>query len=683
MDRDTAKEEIKRRWEIVLQQITSPAKERVNGQTSYICPIPGCGHGTHGDGLTVNPKSPDGTGLKCFGCGFTGDIIDLIGEVEGISDFPTRLQRAGELAGVEVQVQGRRTAREDFSPASLNEQNYNKIERGAGTDMDIHTDTYTPTHTQNEADTLLPYFRECNRRLPETDYHIKRGLSPEISNRFMLGYDPQFTQSTGGEVWKALIIPTGYNSYVARNTDPAADAKHRYRKYGNSTPINLKTLGTAQKPIYIVEGEIDALSIIEAGGEAIGLGSTANYRQLVDAVKRQKPAQPLVIALDNDSSGEKTAEALIKELEKLGVTYYRMNPAGDYKDANEALQASPEAFSKAVAGAERLEAEAFEAQREEYLKNATDRHLQAFIGEIVGRANTAAQTTGFFTLDQTLDGGFYPGLYVLGAISSLGKTTLALQVADNLARTGRDVIIFSLEMSRYELMAKSISRHTFEEAIEKRADRADAKTTRGITTGDRYRNYSTKEKELIKRAIEYYGEYAGHIYITEGLGDVTVNRIRDTIEKHTRFTESKQPPFILIDYLQLIAPLNERATDKQTVDKNVMELKRISRDYNTTVLAISSVNRSNYMTPIDFESFKESGAIEFSADVVLGLQLACLEEETFSKDKQIAKKRERIQEAKAENPRQIQLIVLKNRNGETSGRVEYDYYPQFNYFMEH
>lgn len=679
MARDTQTEIIRSSWEDILQRITSPAKEKVNRQTSYICPL--CGHGKSGDGLTVNPKSPDGNSLKCFGCGFTGDIIDLIGRLENISYYPEKLKRAGELAGVDVSAintsKGSKTA-------SRNEQSYNRNEQAAGTDMDTHTNTYTPTHTHNEAETLLPYFRECNSRIKETDYLTRRGISPEIANRFMLGYDPHFTQYTKGAVWEALIIPTGYGSYVARNTDPAADAKNRYRKYGNSTPLNLGALKTAKKPIFIVEGEIDCLSIVEAGGEAIGLGSTANYRQLVDAIKRQKPAQPIVLALDNDEAGQNTAEAIAKELDKLGETYYRMNPAGDFKDSNEALVANPEAFAKAVAEAERLEVEAFEAEKEAYLATRTDKHIKAFVGDIVGRANTPAQSTGFYKLDQTLDGGLYPGLYVLGAISSLGKTTLALQVADNIARQARDVLIFSLEMSRYELMAKSISRHTFEEVEEYGGgNRNLAKTTLGITTGSRYQRYSPEEKDLIKTAMSVYSEYSPYLYINEGMGNINVDMVRETVEKHIRFTESKRPPVILIDYLQLLQPVNERATDKQNVDRNVMELKRISRDFGTTVIAISSVNRSNYMTPIDFESFKESGGIEFSSDVVLGLQLACLEEELFTKDGKIADKRARIKTAKAESPRQIQLIVLKNRNGETGGRVDFDYYQPFNYFIEH
>ena len=70
--------------------------------------------------------------------------------------------------------------------------------------------------------------------------------------------------------------------------------------------------------------------------------------------------------------------------------------------------------------------------------------------------------TGFTELDELLDGGFLGGnLILLGAISSLGKTTFALQIAENIASAGKDVLIFSLEMSKNELNAKSISRNTY------------------------------------------------------------------------------------------------------------------------------------------------------------------------------------------------------------------------------
>ena len=487
----------------------------------------------------------------------------------------------------------------------------------------------------------------------------------------MLGFDPNYTKSTGGKAWKALIIPTGHYSYVARNTDPDADSDKRYRKTGSATPINYKALQTATKPIFIVEGELDALSIIEAGGEAIGLGSTANIDLFINNyLKKQTPAQPLVLAMDNDEKGKEATDKLAGKLEELGVPYYRLDPCNGYKDANEALIADREAFIQAVAQAEHLEEEALEAEREEYMKTSTASHLQDFINGIAENANTPATPTGFAKLDELLDGGLYEGLYTVGAVPSLGKTSLILQAVDQIAESGKDVLIFSLEMARAELMSKSISRLTLLDVMEDPAgDVKNAKTSRGITAGERYKSYSQTEKDLIQRAILSYGEYAQHIFIHEGLGEIGTDFIRETVQKHIRFTG--QTPIVVCDYLQILAPHDVRATDKTNTDKAVLELKRISRDFKTPVIIISSFNRENYKARVSMSAYKESGAVEYGSDVLLGLQFKGAGGKDFD-----------AEEAMKKNPREVELVVLKNRNGRTGDKIEFRYYTLFNYFEE-
>ena len=121
-------------------------------------------------------------------------------------------------------------------------------------------------------------------------------------------------------------------------------------------------------------------------------------------------------------------------------------------------------------------------------------------------------------------------------------------------------------------------------------------------------------------------------------------------------------------------------TDKQQVDFNVTQLKRISRDYDIPIFVICSFNRENYTSVVDFTSFKESGAIEYSADVVMGLQLKVMEE--LKGNAKMTEVREKINEAKSETPRKVQLIGLKNRNGKSYFKCEYNFYPAFNYFEE-
>ena len=224
-------------------------------------------------------------------------------------------------------------------------------------------------------------------------------------------------------------------------------------------------------------------------------------------------------------------------------------------------------------------------------------------------------------------------------------------------------------MARTEIMAKSISRHTLQSVLESGGDIRNAKTARGITTGTRYIDYSQTERELINEAIRTYSQYAEHIYISEGVGDIGAEQVRQTVKEHILYTG--RTPVVIIDYLQILAPYSERATDKQNTDKAVMELKRISRDYKTPVIGISSFNRANYKEAVTMEAFKESGAIEYSSDVLIGLQLKGAGEKNFDAN-----------EAKRKDPREIELVILKNRNGRTGGKISFNFYPLFNYFRE-
>ena len=90
------------------------------------------------------------------------------------------------------------------------------------------------------------------------------------------------------------------------------------------------------------------------------------------------------------------------------------------------------------------------------------------------------------------------------------------------------------------------------------------------------------------------------------------------------------------------------------------------------VIGISSFNRANYRIEVSMEAFKESGAIEYSSDVLLGLQLEGAGEKDFN-----------AKEAKKKNPREIELVVLKNRYGKIGDTLQFRYFPMFNYLEEY
>jgi len=213
-----------------------------------------------------------------------------------------------------------------------------------------------------------------------------------------------------------------------------------------------------------------------------------------------------------------------------------------------------------------------------------------------------------------------------------------------------------------------------------------AKTTRGITTGKRYAGYSDKEIALIGNATKEYAAIGRHLWIKEGIGNVGAEQVREAVKRHISLIG--QRPVIVIDYLQILAPYEIRATDKQNTDKAVLELKRISRDYKIPVIGISSFNRDNYTAPVNMAAFKESGAIEYSSDVLIGLQYTGMDYQEGEADKAREKRiRELIKSneaaAKEGKGQEIDLKVLKNRNGAKGMSEPLTFYPMFNCFVEH
>lgn len=688
MDKNTARQTIRANWRQIIPRLTGPAKDKANGEQSWICPI--CGHGTHGDGLTFDPTSTDGNSLHCFGCSFYGDIIDLYMKLTGTS-YPEALSILAQEIGVTIDGQAPSGQQKPLHAQTAEEPAGQQKSRTQATAAATDGQENPGGEDEQQEPDYTAFFEEANRHLTETDYH--RGISLETLNRYKVGFVANWRHPKAPPAVPPsprLIIPTSSNSYLARDTRkpiPADAAKYAKSKVGRVHIFNPAALA-ADQPVFVVEGELDALSIIDVGGAAVALGSVSNWKKFAELVKAQPPTRPIVLALDQDARGQEAEKQLADTLKGLQVPFYRQNVTGQHKDANEALQADRGAFAAAVnAAAEAALAEAqaqADAQREELEHEAAAYSLQNFLDNIAASASATYIPTGFEGLDSILDGGLFPGLYVVGAISSLGKTTFCLQIADQIAAAGQDVLIFSLEMARNELIAKSISRLTVLQDLQQNGSTSNAKTTRGILTGSRYASYSRAEKELIKKAVSLYSETARHIYITEGMGDVGVKEIRERVQRHVRITGRR--PVVVIDYLQIIAPADIRATDKQNTDKAVLELKRLSRDMDIPVVGISSFNRDNYTQPVNLSSFKESGAIEYSSDVLIGLQYTGMDYQEGETDKNREKRiRELLKQAAADaktgKPQHIHLKILKNRNG-SKGEILLEFYPMFNYFRE-
>lgn len=644
---------IRENWRELLPEIgVDEAREKVNGEASYICPL--CQHGSHGDGLTFNPRSKDGNGLKCFGCDFSGDIIDLYCRVNGV-DIRTALHVLGGLMNIEI---------ETYSP-----------DQQVGNAPAAHKAQKAQEAQENTSNYGI-FYKECSEKLNDPAalaYLKKRGISVDVASYYQLGYDPVWKNpkvpaDTRSKIPASprIIIPVSDSFYIARDIRPDSELDERAKKYkkmnvGAAELFNIGTVyGKEPHSVFITEGVFDALSIIEAGGAAVALNSTANAHKLLSTLSDHQPPAGVIfiLCLDNDEAGKRAAGVLADGLARMNCPFISANVCGGYKDPNEALTGDRGAFFEAV-------------KRAQIITNRPDNVLnyikQDMAGEIE-RFKVSKKRTGFMNLDMEA-GGLYPGLYVIAAISSLGKTTFSAQMADQLAAAGNDVIFFSLEQSRLEMVSKSLARESAK--IDRKTSISSLAIRNGITS-----------ESLKKAAAQYSAKVGDRLSIVEGNFSCDLPFIGQYVRGYISRTGKR--PVVFIDYLQILQGTDPtgRQSTKDRVDMTVTELKRMSRDLGITVIVISSVNRQNYLTPIDFESLKESGGIEYTADVIWGLQLNALNDQIFNSQGDIKKKREKVREAKKATPRLIDLLCLKNRFGISSFSCHFKYYPALDLFEE-
>lgn len=415
-----------------------------------------------------------------------------------------------------------------------------------------------------------------------------------------------------------------------------------------------KAIYKAMNQVYREQGDISIIAVGKA------MHNRPDASEILDRI--QAETNPYLTA----ENVEQLAQALIEE-----TTAEKMKAAaiagGDPEEIKQNVDKLIERLKRIK---ERGKARPDNMQ--EYLKSAFSSDLEAF-----QRSNMI--NTGFKNYDD-ITGGLFPSLYVIGAISSLGKTTFIHQMCDNIARAGTPVLFFSLEQSALELVTKSIARINAAHCIEQGIARADLSVHCKPAITLRQRGIQTEQS---KQALEEYNStIAANMNIIEGNFETNAEYIREYTKHY--ITKTGRAPVVVVDYLQIMqAPTGNGSGNKDSIDFNVTELKRISRDFNIPVFVISAFNRANYMNQVSFENFKESGGIEYTADVLIGLQLKILSEKEFNPDGQnnVNARREKIKEAKNKIPREIQLCCIKNRNGRSSFDLNFLYFPNYDLFI--
>lgn len=652
------------------------------------------------DGCADIVKKYNNEWFDCKKCGVKGTIIDIYGyennidaqTSEGKSQIVNELCKAYGIDNNTNSQEAKQKLSTELLQAQIKsiKQHEDKIKKYDFTDI---------------VDRLHKQLLESPEGMK---YFLDRGLSEDTIKRFKLGYEPKGmneafkdypelqNKKIGDSHEKAecyqYFIPTfndkGECTYIlSRRNDILANQKieegkinykvddFRKLKTKNLTgvPTTIYNFDEVMKNdlIFICEGWCDTLSLENEGYKSVALNSVTGVDKFIDMIQEVEDYQSktYVIALDNDKSGKEARQKLQDKLQKLKCRVKHLYPEGEgVKDINDMLLNDEKNLLYSIV---KIEQEIQEENEKILTQNSCYSHLNSILNKFISNRNKKLLSTGYSKLDKALGGGLYNSLYVVGGISGLGKTSVVLNIVENLAKEEQDVLFISLEMSREELVAKSLSRFV-RETVDKRLTPMDYPSQRDIQNG----NFDI-EAPYFQEGLINYAEASKRIFIKEANFNYNTELIREDIIKHKALRG--KAPVVVVDYLQVLPCLKDYGDDKKNIDFNITELKRISREFDTPVIVISSIGRQYYKKPIDFEAFKSSGNIEFTADVVIGLQYSFMADIGNKSDNEI---QTMYQEAKARYPREIQTVILKNRNGSIGEYTNFKYEPKYNYFKE-
>lgn len=273
--------------------------KKSKGNDMFCCPACGSGYGPNGTGAVRYYKGS--RRWYCHRCGTLGDIFTLYEMKHGV-DFNTALRALAEQLGTSVEPHSTKPARKCPPAPTLAQSGFAPKD-------------------------LSDYFAACRTRLHDpaaVTYLTERGISLETAAAYGLGYDPNADPTGSHRYCARIVIPTNRFHYIARSIDPHIQSTYRTLNNKGAAPdlFNRQALyAPGDEPVFVTEGAFDALSIIEAGGNAIALNSVANDRLLLTALRERPTNHPLLLCLDNDSAGWEACASLSEQLHGMAVTF--------------------------------------------------------------------------------------------------------------------------------------------------------------------------------------------------------------------------------------------------------------------------------------------------------------------------------------------------------------------------
>lgn len=243
---------------------------------------------------------------KCFACGASYDIFDLIGLDYGVTSFSEKLEIADKL--------------------------YPNISNIVFKKFDVIEDESNLIDFTN-------YYKKCINKISNTDYLNNRKIDIDLLKKYNVGYDDKR---------EMVVFPINKNCYFARSVNSNQKLKSR----GTSYLWNEKLLENSDSKtlIYVTESIIDSLSLetIDSDIKTVALNGLPNYKRLLKVIDDKKFVGNIVLAFDNDITGKTYQDIVKEELKKRKINSFSTSIifTMDVKDLNEALVKDKEAFTR-------------------------------------------------------------------------------------------------------------------------------------------------------------------------------------------------------------------------------------------------------------------------------------------------------------------------------------------------
>ena len=234
---------------------------------------------------------------KCFACGVSYDIFDIVGIDYGVNSFKEKLEIIDKL--------------------------YPDISNEVLKKIDV-------VESENNQIDFTNYFTNCISKIDETNYLLERKIDKKLLEKYKIGFDDKRN---------LIVFPINKNCYFARSVN----SNYKLKSNGTSYLWNEKLLEESDNEtlIYVTEGIIDSLSLetIDPNIKTVSLNGLPNYKRLLKVIEDKNFIGNLVLVFDNDKTGEMYESIVKNELEKMKINTFATTLVYnmDVKDVNEGL----------------------------------------------------------------------------------------------------------------------------------------------------------------------------------------------------------------------------------------------------------------------------------------------------------------------------------------------------------